>query len=35
MSHRGIESKNKNITNNDVLNIGKEIHKRDKNEDIF
>ena len=35
MSYQGIESTNKNITNNDLLDIGKEMHKPDKDEEIF
>ena len=35
MSYQGIESTNKNITNNDLLDIEKEMHKLEKNEEIF
>ena len=30
-----LASTNKNITNNDLLDIGKDMHKLDKNEEIF
>ena len=35
MCYQGIEQTNKNIANDGLLDIGKEMHKLDKNEEIF
>ena len=35
MSYQDIESTNKNISNNYLSDIGKEMHKLNKNEEIF